>query len=140
MKVVSLIFLCCPTTSEVNVDCMAIKVEPLHQYSVALWQTAAGAIWQNGVCLESVYEAEVCDWIPPWRKNGTHWHLSMLAECLWRPNNVGEHGEAVGGVFQQWWQWQWITSACEDFYESGMQTLVHCWWKCITNSGDFVVK
>ena len=33
-------------------------------------------------------------------KHDTRWHLSVLAECLWRPNSGCEHSKAVGGVFQ----------------------------------------
>ena len=33
-------------------------------------------------------------------KYGTHWQ-SMLAKCLWRSDSEGEHGEEVGGAFQQ---------------------------------------
>ena len=44
---------------------------------------------------------------PPCGINCTHWHSSTLAECLWRPNSgYDEHSEAVGSMFQQWWQWQ----------------------------------
>ena len=35
---------------------------------------------------------------------------------------------------------QWATSAGADFYECGMQALVHCWRKCIANGGDYVEK
>jgi histone-lysine N-methyltransferase SETMAR len=35
---------------------------------------------------------------------------------------------------------QWATSAGADFYERSMQTLVHCWRKCIANGGDYVEK
>jgi hypothetical protein len=35
---------------------------------------------------------------------------------------------------------QWATSAGADFYECGMQALVHCWRKCIANGGYYVVK
>ena len=43
--------------------------------------------------------------IPPCRKNGPHWHSSVLAEHFWRPNSGWYHGEAVGGAFQHWWRW-----------------------------------
>jgi len=33
------------------------------------------------------------------KKHCTHWHSSMLAECLWRPTSGCEHSEAVGGAF-----------------------------------------
>jgi len=35
---------------------------------------------------------------------------------------------------------QWATSAGADFYERGMQALVHRWRKCIANGGDYVEK
>jgi len=41
-------------------------------------------------------------------------------------------------VFQQWQQQQWVTSAGVGLYEHGMQALVHCWRKCITNGGVYV--
>jgi hypothetical protein len=33
---------------------------------------------------------------------------------------------------------QWATSAGADFYERGMQALVHRWRKCIAKGGDYV--
>ena len=35
---------------------------------------------------------------------------------------------------------QWATSVGADFYERGMQALVHRWRKCIANGGDYVEK
>jgi histone-lysine N-methyltransferase SETMAR len=35
---------------------------------------------------------------------------------------------------------QWATSTGADFYECGMQALVHHWRKCTANSGDYVEK
>jgi len=35
---------------------------------------------------------------------------------------------------------QWATSVGADFYECGMQALVHRWRKCIANGGDYVEK
>ena len=46
-----------------------------------------------------------------------------------------EHGEAVGGKFQLWHQWQWGTSAGADFYKWCMQAPVHRWQKCVGNVG-----
>ena len=74
------VLLCCPTTFEADVGGMTVGVE---------------------FC---TYEAKVWNWTPPHGKNGTHWHLSTLAEHLWRSNSRCEHSEAVGGAFQQWWQ------------------------------------
>jgi len=53
----------------------------------------------------------------------------MLAEHLWRPNSGCGHGEAVGGVFQQWQEKQSITSSGADFDSHSMRTLLHCWQK-----------
>jgi len=35
---------------------------------------------------------------------------------------------------------QWATSAVADFYERGMQALVHGWQKCIANGNEYVKK
>ena len=35
---------------------------------------------------------------------------------------------------------QWVTSTGPDFYECGMQALVHNWRKCIANGGGYVEK
>jgi len=35
---------------------------------------------------------------------------------------------------------QWATSAGADFYERGMQVLVHRWRQCIANGGDYIEK
>jgi len=35
---------------------------------------------------------------------------------------------------------QWANSAGADFYECGMQALVHRWRKCIANGGNYVKK
>ena len=144
LKVMPPILFFWPTTSEADVGGMAVEVEPSHQYSITfcccVTDGSRGAVWQNGVWHGSAYEAKVCHWIPPCRKNGTHWHSLMLAEHLWRPNSGCEHSEVVGGAFQQWWQQQWVTSTGAGFDEHGMQALVHCWWKCIANGGDYVEK
>jgi hypothetical protein len=63
------------------------------------------AVWQNDTSRGIAYEAEGCHWICPCRKNCTCWHSSTLAERLWRPKSGCERSEAVGGAFQQWWQW-----------------------------------
>jgi hypothetical protein len=33
---------------------------------------------------------------------------------------------------------QWATSAGADFYERGMQALVHRWLKCIASGSDYM--
>lgn len=57
------------------------------------------------------------------KKKGAHWHSSILAECLWRPNSGCELSETAGGAFQQWQQWLWAISAGADAYEHA--ALVH---------------
>ena len=34
----------------------------------------------------------------------------------------------------------WLASASPDFYERGIQALVHRWQKCITNCDDYLEK
>ena len=134
-KVMPRILLWWPTTSEVDVGEMAVEVEPSHQYPVTCCCCATdgsrGAIWQNGAWHGSMYEAKVRNWIPPCRKNSTHWHSSMCAECLRTANSGCEHSEAVGGASQQWWQQKWrITCAGAYLYKRSMRALVHSWQKC----------
>jgi len=47
-----------------------------------------GAVWQNDVWHGSVYEAKVCQWIPPCRKKCTLSHSLELAQHLQKPVNV----------------------------------------------------
>ena len=72
------------------------------------------------------------------KKKCTHWCLLILAEGSWKPSSGCEHSEAVGGAFQQ--QWQWVTSTGADIYKHGMLALVHSWQKCIANGGAYVEK
>ena len=34
----------------------------------------------------------------------------------------------------------YIPDGCEDFYERGMQALVHRWQKCVSTGGNYVEK
>ena len=87
---------------------MAADVVFFHRHSITFYCCArdddGGAVWQNGVWRESVYEAKMWNWIPPYGKKCHHWHSLTLAELLWRSNSGCEHSEAVGGAFQQQWQ------------------------------------
>jgi hypothetical protein len=73
LKLMPPILLCWPTTSKANVVDMAVEVEPSRQYSVKFCCRATddsrGVVWQNGISHGSAYETEVCNWIPPCRKN-----------------------------------------------------------------------
>ena len=72
-------------------------------------------------------------------KNGTNWHLSILAACLWRPNS-GYAGKV------RWWV------VCFNSSDSKAPPLVHMFMKgacrllfiagkkCMANSGDFIGK
>ena len=44
----------------------------------------------------------------------------------------------MGGAFQLWQQW--VTSTAADFYDHGMQVLVHCCQKYIASGGDNLEK
>ena len=85
--------------SEVDPGGMAEETEPSHQYSITFCccvrDGSEGAIWQNGGLHGSAYEAKVYYSVPQCGKDGTHWHSSMLAERLWRPNSGCEHSEEV---------------------------------------------
>ena len=143
-KAMPYILWCWPTTSKADVGGMAEEVELSYQYSFifccCVTDGSGGTIWHNGVWHGSADEAKVCNWIPPYRWTGTHWHSSKLAECLWRPNSGYDHGESEDGVFQQGQQQQRVTSTGAEFYRGSLQALVHYWWKCIANGGDCVEK
>lgn len=50
---------------------------------------------------------------------------------------------AMGAVLQQphcQSSCETVTSTGAVFYECGMKSLVHCWWECIPNDGDYVEK
>ena len=89
----------CPATSEVDVDGMAVEVEPSHQYPVTFCccviDGSRGAVCQKDVWHGSANEAKECHWVPPCGKKGTYWHSSTLAEHLWRPNSGCQHSKAV---------------------------------------------
>jgi len=50
--------------------------------------------------------------------------------------------DCVGNIFlvttQSYKLWNRAASTGADFYERGMQALVHRWRKCIANGGDYV--
>ena len=146
LQVMTPVLRCWPTISAEGISGMKAEAEPSWKYTVTFCchgkDSHRGAVWQNSVWCGSAYEAKVCHWIHPFRekkkKNCTQWHSLMLALHLWRSNSGCEHNEAMGGQFQQWHQRQWVTSTGADFYKCGMQALVHHWWKCIANGGDYV--
>ena len=123
-----------------------LEVKPSHQYSITFCcfgtGGSRGAVWQNGVRHESTWEVKVCHWIPPWRKNGTHWHSMMLAKRLWGPNSACEHSEMMGGAFQQLQQWKTsqVTDSHPYVFEHSMQTFLYRLLKCIANSVNHIEK
>ena len=108
---------------------------------VAVWQMAAEGhsnktasgmeVWMRQRSISEFLYAE---------KNDTHWHSLMMVESLWRQKHWMWAQWRVGGVFQQWQEWQWVTSTGADFYEGGMQTFAHRWQQCLPNRGDYVEK
>jgi len=66
---------------------------PVFSYVLLLWQMAAEG---QPVRIASHMEAHMKQryWIPPSGKNGTHQYSSVLAGCLWRPNDGCEHSES----------------------------------------------
>ena len=129
-----------PTEADVGI---ALEVEPSHQHPITCYccvtDGSRGAVWQNAVWHGSVDEAKIASTeLLLMEKNVTHWHSSVIDEHLWRWNNECEHSEEVGGVFQQWWQWQWVEFTGADCYKHGMQTLANHWWKCRANGGVYI--
>ena len=57
--------------------------------SLTKWCLTWKCVWSKGMALNSSMQ----------EKNETHWHSSMLAECLWRPNGYG-----YNLMFQFSWQ------------------------------------
>jgi len=58
--------------------------------------------------------------------------------CLLETSSGCEQSEAVGAVFRQWREQQWVTSTGVDFYRHDILALVHHWQICIANGGDYV--
>ena len=140
LKVMHPILLDWPTTSGVDVGSMTVEVRPSHQFSIHYHATGGsrGAVWENSTWHWSAYRG-VTEFLHV-EKNCFSWHSSKFAEHLWTPNSGCEHTEVVGGVFQQWWHWRWVTSTKGDFSKCTVQALFHCWQKCIANGSDHVEK
>ena len=123
---------------------MAVEVGTSHQHSIMfcchVTNDSRGSLCQNSIWHRSAYEAKMSLNSSMQKKSDTHWHSSTVAEHLWRPNIGCEHSEAVGGVVQQWWHQQWLTSAGADFYDHGMQAFVQDWQQCIANGADYVAE
>ena len=71
--------------SEVDVDGMAVEVEPSHQYPITfccqVTDTSRGAVWHNDVWHGGVYEAKIFHWIPP--SISTHLPLAFI-DVSWK--------------------------------------------------------
>jgi len=63
--------------------------------SLTKWHVTWKCIWSKDMPLNSSM-----------RKNGTHWHLSALAESFWRPTRVCERSEVVGICSIIWGIWE----------------------------------
>ena len=91
----------------------------------AVWHSGG---WSKGVSLNSSM----------WKK----WHALAIINCCWpswqRLNSGCEHREVLSSVFQQWREQ--VSSASGDCCKHGMQALVPCKWKSISNSSDCVEK
>jgi len=127
LKVMPPILLFWLTTSEANIGDTGAEVEPSHQYPVifccCVTDGSRGMIWQNGVWHESVYESKVCHWIPSCSSNSTHWHSSMLAECLWRPISGCGHNRVEDDEIL----WNWVVSAGAFFIHCAKMHSYSCW-------------
>ena len=84
-----------------------------------------------------------CRWSKDVSLNSSTWkklHPLTFTDAYWTFMETKQWISTVrhDGVFQQWQQWQWVTSS--GAYECGMQAFVHCWLKCIASGGDYVEK
>ena len=116
---------------------------PLH--FIAVWQMAAErqSDTMRSNC-GSEYEAKVCHWIAKIAPIDIHrWLLNVSGDQMVDFSIVkdvlhGQHfhsNDAIIAVVKQW-----ATSTGADLYQCSMQALVHCWWKCTPNGGDYVEK
>ena len=126
-----------PMATEVDVGGMTVEVQPSHQYCIAFCCHVADGQYDTMASDMEVHIKQKCHWISTWEKACSHWPSSRLAELLLRSNTGCGHNEVMGGAFQQWWQQQWVTFAGADCYKHSVQALVHPWWICIANSGDY---
>jgi len=92
------------------------------------WQQKAN--WQNGVWHGSVNEAKVCHWIPCRKK----WHPLTFINASWMFLETKQWmwaqwggGCCVSAVVTVTWKTNCVPDGHTDFYEHGMQALVHRW-------------
>ena len=92
--------------------------------SLTKWHLTWKCAWSSGVELSSSMEKK--------------WHPVTFTEACWTKQKMWAH-----------WGSEWFhfgsgnsdsRSTGADFYEHDMHALVHWWWKCITNDGDYVEK
>ena len=104
-----------PMTSEADTGGMAAEVEPSYQYPViffAVGQMAAEGQSDTTASDMEVWVKQSCHWIPPCRKNGTHW----LINTCW--TFVKDQGVNVSTVRV------WIVCFSSDDSNSGPPLLV----------------
>ena len=134
-------------TSEADVGGMEIDAEPSHRYSITFCcviDGSRGAVWQNGVWDGSVDEAKVRHWNP---SCGKKWHTLTCISICWTFMEIKQwmwaqwgSGWCVSAVVTVMWKKSHVTDSHADYYKHGMQALVHHWWKCTANGGDYVEK
>jgi len=110
-KVMPPILWCQPTMSEVDVGDVAVGVEPSCQcattFCCCVTAGSRRAVWQIGVWHGSAYGAKGWNCILPC---GKKWHTLTFIDTCWTFMETKQWILAQwghGGVFQQWWQWQW---------------------------------
>ena len=134
---------CWPLTSEADVGGMAVGAEPSHWYPILFCchrtDGSRGTVWHNCIWRGSAHGAKGWDWPPP---RGKKWHAGTFinaCEHLWRSNSGCERSE--------WWV---VCFSSADSgpsllvqlffpppFERSMQALVHHWWMCASNSGEY---
>ena len=140
-KVMLPILLLWPTRSEVDIGGMTVVTEPSHRYSITFystWQLTAERHSDKTVSDMEACMRQTCGTEFPYEEKVA---LSDIHGCLlngYRDQSVDV--STLSGMFQQWWEQQWITSTGATFYECGMRVLVCCWQEYIANGGESAEK
>jgi len=130
-KVMAPIWLCWPTTSDMDVGGMVIEVELSHQYSTLFFSPP---VWQMAAKGQSDKMVSDVTWKWAWSEyvlpNSSMWKKMAPADTQWHLLNVyaDQSVRTVRDMFQQWWHQQWVTFKGPDFYDHSMQALVHHRW------------
>ena len=104
---------------------MAVKVEPSCQYLVTFCH-----------CVTAGSRGAVSLYSSTWKK----WYPLVFISACWKfmVTKEWDSGWCILAVETVTWKINYVLDSCANFYECNMQCIVHCWSKCMANSGDYV--